>query len=239
MLNVIAIDDEPLALHQLVSYIERVPFLKLVAQCQSAIEAQHVLDREEIDAMFCDINMPDLNGLDFVRSMTHPPLVVFTTAYSEYAIEGFRVEAVDYLLKPFSQKEFAQTAERLRQRVDLLRRANSAPAPDASSDVICVRADRADVLVPLNTIRYIQGMGEYMRIFTNDRPRPIVTLLTMKSIEERLPKDRFLRVHRSSIVALASIREVARGNVVLSDGVVLSVGDNYRPALEAWLGQRG
>ena len=239
LLRVIAIDDEPLALRQIVAYISKVPFLQLVAQCQSAIEALHVLDNDEVDALFCDINMPDLNGLEFVRMLQPQPMVVFTTAYSEYAIEGFKVEAVDYLLKPFTLKEFSQTAERLRARQELLLRASQATNADDSSDVLFVRADRTDLAVPLSTLHYVQSMGEYLRIYTSDRPRPIVTLGTMRSMEERLPVDRFLRIHRSSIVALSHIREVARGSVMLTDGTELSVGDNYRARLDKWLAERG
>ena len=112
----LAIDDEPLALQQLVAYIKKVPFLELAAQCQSALEARKFLENDTVDAIFCDINMPDLNGMDFVKSLVVPPLVVFTTAYSEYAVEGFRVNAVDYLLKPFGLQEFQRAANRLKER---------------------------------------------------------------------------------------------------------------------------
>lgn len=239
LLRVIAIDDEPLALRQIVSYISKIPYLQLVAQCQSAIQALHVLDCDEVDVLFCDINMPDLNGLDFVRTLQQPPMLVFTTAYSEYAIEGFKVEAVDYLLKPFTFKEFSQTAERLRTRYELIQRAKQASIAEDSSDVLCIRADRMDLALPLSTIRYVQSMGEYLRVYTSDRPRPIVTLGTMRSLEECLPADRFLRIHRSSIVALSQIREVGRGHVTLIDGTELSVGENYRSGLNKWVAGRG
>ena len=242
MLRVLAIDDEPLALHQLASYIQRVPFLHLVAECQSAVEAQTFLRSDAIDALFCDINMPDLNGVDFARSLDAPdasaPLVVFTTANSEYAVEGFRVNAVDYLLKPFSFDEFQQSAERLLKRHELIRQAaastqlSSGTSPE---EMLFVRADRATQAIPLTSIRYVQGMSEYLRLYTTDRPRPITTLMTMKSLEERLPSDRFLRIHRSYIVALSEIRQVTRLRVVLSDGTELPVGENSRAALEAWL----
>ena len=233
-LHVIAVDDEPLALRQVASYINKVPFLHLVAQCQSAVEAFAVLEREEVDVLFCDINMPDLNGMDFVRSLTNPPLIVFTTAYSEYAIEGFKVEATDYLLKPFSFAEFSQTAERVRQRHELLQRAVSV-TPRGNDETIFVRVDRSDLAIPLSTIRYIQGMSEYLRIHTTDRPRPVITLLTMKAMEERLPADRFLRIHRSYIVAFSDIRQVTRSRVILSDGTEIPVGEMARPALDEWV----
>lgn len=239
MLRVLAIDDEPLALSQLVAYIKKIPFLQLVSPCQSAVEAMHVLERETVDALFCDINMPDLNGLEFVRSLQHPPLVVFSTAYSEYAIDGFKVEAVDYLLKPYSFREFSQAAERLRTRHELLQRVREMEVTTEPSDMLYVRADRTDIAVPLATVRYVQGMSEYLRIYTTNRPRPLVTLATMKSMEERLPADRFLRIHRSSIVALACIRAYSHGTVVLDDGTSLSVGALYRPALDAWVARRG
>lgn len=242
MLRVLAIDDEPLALRQLVSYIQRVPFLQLVAQCQSAIEAQAYVQRGGIDAIFCDINMPDLNGMNFARALdtqaATAPLVVFTTAYSEYAVEGFRVDAVDYLLKPFSFDEFQLSSERLLKRHELIQQAAAnthLAADNAPTDMLFVRADRATQAIPLSSIRYVQGMSEYLRFFTSDRPRPITTLLTMKSLEERLPADRFLRIHRSYIVALAEIRQVTRSRVILTDGTELPVGDNSRAALEAWL----
>ena len=116
MITCLAIDDEPLALQQLVAYISKVPFLELAAQCQSAMEARAFLEHDTVDAIFCDINMPDLNGMDFVKSLAAPPLVVFTTAYSEYAVEGFRVNAVDYLLKPFGLQDFQRAANRLKER---------------------------------------------------------------------------------------------------------------------------
>ena len=236
MLRVIAIDDEPLALRQLTAYIQRVPFLELVAQCQSAVEAQTTLRAETIDAIFCDINMPDLNGMDFVRDLERngqqKPLVIFTTAYSEYAVDGFRVDAVDYLLKPFSFNEFQQAAERLEQRYNLLH-PHTQKVQD--EEILFVRANRATHAVPLSSIRYIQGMSEYIRIFTSDRPHPITTLMTMKSLEERLPSDRFLRIHRSYFVALSELRQVKRASVVLRDETELPVGDNSRAALEAWL----
>lgn len=233
-IRTLAVDDEPLALRQLVAYIGRVPFLQLVGQCQSAIEASHVLEREDVDVLFCDINMPDLSGMDFVRSLTHPPIIVFTTAYSEYAVEGFKVEATDYLLKPFSFEEFSQTAQRVRQRHEMLQKV-AATAPTGAGETIFVRADRSSVAVALSSIRYIQGMGEYLRIFTTGRQKPIITLLTMKAMEERLPAERFLRVHRSYIVALDEIRKVARSRVELADGSEIPVGDMARAALDAWL----
>ena len=137
MIRVLAIDDEPLALRQLVSYIGKVPFMELAAQCQSALEARAFLESNSVDAIFCDINMPDLNGMDFVKSLTVSPLVVFTTAYSEYAVEGFRVNAVDYLLKPFGLQEFQRAANRIKERVE----ASRATPASTEEDVIFLKTD--------------------------------------------------------------------------------------------------
>ncbi len=242
MMRVLAIDDEPLALRQLVAYIGRVPRLTLVAACHSATEAREILEREAVDALFCDINMPDLNGLDFVRQLTPSPLVVFTTAYSEYAIDGFRVDAVDYLLKPYTFDEFAVSANRLCQRHELMQAAGRSTAGDASSDeaspVIFVRADHRSVAISTSDVLHIQAMGEYLRIFLSTQQRPIMTLMSMKRIEETLPQGMFIRIHRSHIVCLAAIAEVSKGRVRLTDGTELPVGDNYRGSLHAWLEQR-
>lgn len=248
MTRVIAVDDEPLALRQLATYISQVPELKLVAQCQSALEAAAVVAREEIDAVFCDINMPDLSGLDFVRSLSaqssdEAPLVVFTTAYSHYAIEGFEVAAVDYLLKPYSISDFRRATDRLllrlqqRRALQQTQQSTKQMAPE-STDVLYVRADHRTQAIAFTDIRYIQAMGEYLRIYVDSQPRPITSLLAMKRIESQLPTDRFMRIHRSHIINLNRIAHVARGRVTMADGTELPIGDNYRAAFEAWMLQR-
>ena len=259
MIRVIAIDDEPLALRQIVNYIHRVPQLTLVAECQSAVEAASVLHREEVDAIFCDINMPDLNGMEFVRLLqrsdvpaTSMPMVVFTTAYSEYAIEGFQVAAVDYLLKPFGFTDFRRAADRIIQRHEehtamktilsspatKTEKYSAAPSRSRVGDTLYVRADHRTHAIALHDIRYVQAMGEYLRIYVDSAPRPLMTLFSMKRMEEMLPPDRFMRIHRSYIISLDRIAQVARGRVVLSDDIELPIGDNYRAAFEEWLSAR-
>lgn len=246
MLKVVAIDDEPLALRQLVAYIERVPELTLVAQCQSAVEAAGVLGREPVDAIFCDINMPDLSGLDFVRSLLsggEAPLVVFTTAYSQYALEGFEVAAVDYLLKPFSMNDFQRAVNRLVERKQqqlALSEARSQQAAEGArgDDVIYVRADHRTHAVALRDIRYVQAMGEYLRVYADSHPRPLTTLLSMKRLGEQLPHDRFMRIHRSFIINLSRIAHFAKGRVTLNDETELPIGDSYRTAFEERLKKR-
>ena len=236
MIRCLAIDDEPLALQQLVAYISKVPFLELAAQCQSALEARAFLEHDTVDAIFCDINMPDLNGMDFVKSLAVPPLVVFTTAYSEYAVEGFRVNAVDYLLKPFGLQDFRRAANRLKERLE-----NNAPVVSSSAvgslpadDTLFLKTDSRIVKVSIPDIRYVEGMSEYLKIWIEGEAKPIITLLSMKKMEERLP-DYFMRIHRSYIVNLTKIQEVNKNRVIMDANTYLLIGDLYKEAFQAYL----
>ena len=233
MINVIAIDDEPLALQQLATYINKVPFLNLCAQCGSAAEAKEALERDRIDAMFCDINMPDLNGMDFVRNLAAPPIVVFTTAYSEYAVEGYKVDAVDYLLKPFSLDEFRRAANKVKRQYELLNAAPVEPKQEQvsdmsiDSDAIFLKTDHRVLRIQISDIRYIEGMSEYLKFHVDTQPRPVIALLSMKKIESRLP-DYFMRIHRSFIINLRKIVEVNKSRVLMGDNIYLPIGDLYR-----------
>ena len=244
MIRVLAIDDEPLALQQLVAYIRKIPFLELVAECQSALEAKELLNRESVDAVFCDINMPDLNGMDFVKSLSVPPLIVFTTAYSEYAVEGFKVDAVDYLLKPFGLDEFRRAANRLKDRLSP-KTVNSPLGPtgrfpqkelstvNSEDDTIFVKTDYRVVKLAVSDIRYIEGMSEYLKIYLEGQ-KPVITLLSMKKMEEYLPPH-FMRIHRSYIINLKKIQEVNKNRVILDADTYLPIGDNYREAFNNYL----
>ncbi|MBR0260132.1 MAG: response regulator transcription factor [Prevotella sp.] len=240
MIRVLAIDDEPLALQQIVAYINKVPFLELAAQCQSALEARKFLENDTVDAIFCDINMPDLNGMDFVKSLAVPPLVVFTTAYSEYAVEGFRVNAVDYLLKPFGLQDFQRAANRIRDRLDNAPRvvgssvADTPASPADTPDVLFLKTDYRIVKVNISDIRYIEGMSEYLKVWLDTDAKPIITLLSMKKMEERLPAN-FMRIHRSYIVNLNKIEEVNKNRVILDKDTYLPIGDLYKEAFQAYL----
>lgn len=233
MIKVLAIDDEPPALQQLAAYIKKVPFLELVGECQSAFEAKELLNQETVDAVFCDINMPDLNGMDFMKSLAAPPLVVFTTAYSEYAVEGFKVNAVDYLLKPFGLDDFRRAANRLQERL-----ANSSETvPNESDDTIFIKTDYKVVKLAISDIRYVEGMSEYLKIHLTSQPKPVVTLLSMKKMEEYLPSY-FMRIHRSYIINLKMIREVNKNRVIMDSDTYLPIGDNYKEAFNDYLSQK-
>ncbi|MBR3089087.1 MAG: response regulator transcription factor [Prevotella sp.] len=233
----LAIDDEPLALQQLVAYIKKVPFLELQAQCQSAMEARAFLENDTVDAIFCDINMPDLNGMDFVKSLASPPLIIFTTAYSEYAVEGFRVNAVDYLLKPFGLQEFQRAANRLRERLEVQRERfegqKEATEGQEGQDIF-LKTDYRIVKVSIPDIRYVEAMSEYLKVWVEGMPKPIITLLSMKKMEERLP-DGFMRIHRSYIINLSKIQEVNKNRVIMDAQTFLPIGDMYKDAFQAYL----
>ena len=235
MIRVLAIDDEPLALQQLTAYIQKIPFLSLEGQCQSAIEAKEILNRENIDAIFCDINMPDLNGMEFVKSLASPPLIVFTTAYSEYAVEGFQVNAVDYLLKPFGLDDFKRAANRLQERLSATAApVTVTPADKDDDDTIFVKTDYRVVKVAISDIRYIEGMSEYLKLHLKSDPKPLITLLSMKKIEEFLPAY-FMRIHRSYIINLKEIQEVNKNRVIMDADTYLPIGDNYKEAFNDYL----
>lgn len=239
MISCLAIDDEPLALQQLVAYINKVPYLELAAQCQSALEAREFLEHDVVDAIFCDINMPDLNGMDFVKSLAAPPLIVFTTAYSEYAVEGFRVNAVDYLLKPFGLQDFQRAAQRLKDRMEHVsspEEVSSQPAlrDGQEDDILFLKTDSRILKVSISDIRYVEAMSEYLKVWLVSQPKPIITLLSMKKMEERLPET-FMRIHRSYIINLSRIQEVNKNRVILGPDINLPIGDLYKEAFQTYL----
>ncbi len=239
MIRCMAIDDEPLALKQLVAYISKVPFLQLAAQCQSALEAREFLEHDMVDAIFCDINMPDLNGMDFIKSLAMPPLIVFTTAYSEYAVEGFRVNAVDYLLKPFGLQDFQRAANRLKERFESSSSTVSSPAADSlpADDTLFLKTDYRIVKVSIPDIRYVEAMSEYLKVWIVGETKPLVTLLSMKKMEEHLP-DYFMRIHRSYIVNLNKIQEVNKNRIIMDKDTYLPIGDLYKDSFQTFLDKR-
>lgn len=244
MIRCLAIDDEPLALRQIKSYIERVADLELVELCSSAVIAQEVLQREKIDLMFVDINMPDLNGVDFVRELSSPPMVIFTTAYTEYAIEGFRLDAVDYLLKPFSFDEFSRAVSKAKSLFELnkLREKHSLTessvvdngSSNEATDCISIKADYKVTMVRYADIIYIESVGEYVRLHLNNASA-ITTLFRLKNMESALPSDKFMRVHRSYIVNLGHVTEYSRSRVMLDNGEYVPVSVNYRDAFREYI----
>ncbi len=226
-LKCIAVDDEPLALLQLSKYIERTPGVEVVDTCYDATEALAALERHsDIDLMFLDINMPDMSGIELARRLPpSQPLVIFTTAYSEYAIEGFKVEAVDYLTKPFSYDEFTASVERARRRLERGNRADEA---------IYVKESGVTRRIMLGDICMIKSLAEYVQIYLASSPRPVTTLMSLRSLEETLPVDRFMRIHRSYIINLDAVEGVGHNKVKIASEE-LPVGESYRARLREYI----
>lgn len=232
MARVIIVDDEPLALDVMETYIDKLPSLELVARCENAIQAFDVLSREEVDIMFLDIQMPQLTGIDFLKSLSNPPLVIFTTAYPNYAIEGYELNVIDYLLKPISFERFMKAVNKALSQLELQNdTATAVPAATESSegaDFIFVKADKKLIKVNYDDILYVEGLKDYVIIkMATSR---VITLQTMKSLESKLPSGIFKRIHRSYIVNLDKIKAVV-GNMVEVDKKHLPIGKNYRDQL--------
>lgn len=232
MIRCIAIDDEPLALKQILGYIRKTPFLDLKAGFDSAIKAVSFLQGNEIDLMFVDINMPDLNGLDFVKSQLNPPKVIFTTAYSEYAIEGFRVNALDYLLKPIDYDIFLRSVSKALEWFNL--QDKKLTRIESNDKFLFIKSEYKVLRINLSDIKYIEGMREYVRIHIVNQ-KPIMTIVSMKKIEEYLPVDKFMRVHRSYIVSLEKITTIDRNRIVFDNNVYIPVSEQYNQKFQEYL----
>lgn len=233
-LDCIIVDDEPLALDLLESYVRRTPFLRLVSRCDNAVEVLSVLERESVDVAFLDIQMPELNGLELSRLIGHKTKIIFTTAFEQYAIEGFRADAVDYLLKPFNYAEFLRAATKAQHLVELERdRADNASVPSS----IFVKSDYKLVQIELNHILYIEGLKDYIRIQTDTPQGGVLTLMNMKAIEEYLPADTFIRVHRSYIVNINKIAVIERNRIVFGK-LYIPISDSYKERFMEILARR-
>ncbi len=236
MINVIIVDDEPLAQDVLETYIQKVPELQLVEKCSNALQANEALQKHQVDLMFLDIQMPQLTGIDFLKTLASPPMVIFTTAYSDFAVEGFELNALDYLLKPISLERFMKAVNKAMDQLQLQRDAadTQAAAPAGEErEFFFVKADKKLVKVRFDDIIYIEGLKDYVIIRMDDSR--VITLQTMKSLEEKLPDDIFQRIHRSYIVNVQKI-EALMGNMVevMEKGKVkhLPIGKNYRDELQ-------
>lgn len=240
-LSCIVIDDEPLAVRQMESYIARIPFLTHLKSFDNAVDARQWLsEANSVDVIFVDINMPELTGVDFVRGLENHHLVIFTTAYSEYAVEGFKLDAIDYLLKPFNFATFERAANKAHSVAELLALRNEAnaeqniPISEQSADRECIsiRADHKTTLVRYSNIIYLESAGEYIRLHLADGTK-LVTLFRMKNMETELPAERFIRVHRSFIVNTEHITGYTKGRVFLTGEEYVPIGDNYKETFTA------
>lgn len=239
-LNCIIIDDEPLALDLLESYVAKTPFLNLVGRYSSAVAAMKEIRNKKVDLLFLDIQMPELDGLEFAKMVSEETRIVFTTAFSQYAVDGYRVNALDYLLKPFGYKDFLEAADKALEWFRLKNaQITPVPAPSAlnTDDCIYVKSDYKLLQIQLSDILYIEGLKDYVKIYTESQPRPILSLCSMKTMEERLPANRFLRVHRSFIVCKQKVRVIDRGRIVFGQ-VFIPISESYKADWLAFLNER-
>ena len=232
-LNCIAVDDEPPALAMVCHYIEQTPFLHLVGRYASAVEALKAIHEQSVDVMFLDIQMPDLSGIELARVLDRGrspsgPRIIFTTAYDQFAIEGYRVDALDYLLKPFNYEEFLRAASKAQAYAERSNAPASAPAQaEPEEEYFFLKAEYQLVRVAFRDIRYIQGLKDYVKVYLVSSAKPLLSLMNMKALEEKLPTRRFMRIHRSYIISLEHIHAVTRTSVQIGDEVI-PVSNQYK-----------
>lgn len=233
MIRCIAVDDEPIALDKLVNYISRIPYLDLVASCEDASEAMKIVSTQKVDVMFIDINMPDVNGLDFVRALSAPPMVVFVTAYSDYAVDSYKVRAVDYLLKPYGFEDFQNTAANVyRQRELLTAQKDSVPCT-TEPGVLYFKVDYRYVRVNVDDITHVEGMSEYLKVYQTSGD-PFLTHMTFRQLLDSLP-EYFLQAHRSYVVNMKYVREIERSVITMSDGTHISISEGNKDSFMQYL----
>ena len=234
-LTCMIIDDEPLAVRLLVSYVERTPDLQLLASFTDSIRAINAVKEQKPDLLFLDIQMPNIDGMELAHSLPEQTRVVFTTAFKEYAFESYEVNALDFLLKPVRYNKFLGSIEKARKQFDIQQ---TAVQPKQQPNTVFIRVDGEWRNIPVDQITYVNGMKDYVLFFLDNEPKPLVTHLTMKAVEDMLPKDKFLRIHRSYIIAVDKIRKVDRNDCVYIGKDIIHVPDGYQQAFRNFLETR-
>ncbi|QRM91030.1 response regulator [Lacinutrix sp. WUR7] len=222
----IIVDDEPMALNLVESYVEKTPFLELKQKCSSAIEALEFIKKEPVDLLFLDIQMPDLTGLEFSKMLPKETRVIFTTAFDQYALEGFKVEALDYLLKPFDYAEFLAAANKANSWFSLVKGKQQNMVSE-EKEFLFVKSEYKQLRIKLADVLYFEGLKDYIKIWLKDNPKPILTLMSLKALEEELPETQFMRVHRSFIVSLKNIDVIERSQIIINDQRI-TVSEQYK-----------
>lgn len=231
-LKTIAIDDEPLALQLVKGYIQKTPFLDCIETFESALEALQFIKNEQVDLVFLDIQMPDLTGMEFTKSLIDGPKVIFTTAYKQYAIESYKLDAIDYLLKPFGYDDFLRASQKALKLVELERNASS--MVDLKNEFIFIKSEYKIRRVKLDKILFIEGLKDYVKIFVEHESRPIFSLNSLKKLEEKLPENRFMRVHRSFIVNLDKIETIDRSRIIMGN-TAISISAQYKDKFQEYM----
>ena len=237
-LECIAVDDEPLALGLVCAFIEKTPFLSLAGRYSSAVEALQAINTKQIDVIFLDIQMPDLTGIELARILekagTRAPRIIFTTAFNQYALDGFRVDAIDYLLKPFNYEEFLRAATKAQAYAELLQKASAAASPEIKDEYLFLKVEYQLVRIAYDDILYMEGLKDYVKVHLKSDPKPILSLTSLKALEEKLPSVKFMRVHRSFIVNLDKIGAVTR-NTIQIGATTIPVSDQYKDLFNQFL----
>ncbi len=228
----IAIDDEPLALEVIKKYVSDTPLVRLTDTFTDAIQALTFLKTHTVDLILLDIHMPDISGLQFLQSLQQRPMVIFTTAYAEYAVKGFELEAVDYLVKPIKFERFVKSLEKARKLMAM----HTAMDVSPEDGFLVVKSGYSLARINFSNIRYIEGLDDYIRIHFLDEQKPILSLMSLKSVMEKLPEGRFMRVHRSFIVSLKNVKSVRKKYIFL-ENVKIPIGDTYHEAVHSWLSE--
>lgn len=235
IIKCVIVDDEPLALDLLERYITKTPFLELQARCSSAVEATEVLQENSADLLFLDIQMPDFTGMEFSKTLKPEMRIIFTTAYNEYALEGYRVNALDYLLKPFDYDEFLEAALKAKEWYELK---NLSFGERPEKDFIFVRSEYKMVKINLDEVLYFEGLKDYVKIWlVNNNQRFIMTIMSLKLLENELPSSKFMRVHRSYIVALDKIDAIERSQVLIH-GTRITIAGRYKDKFQEFIGRK-
>ncbi|MEP6747293.1 MAG: LytTR family DNA-binding domain-containing protein [Bacteroidota bacterium] len=237
MIQCIAIDDEPLALELLADNISKVPYLELVASCDNAMEAMKILQQQPVDLIFLDIQMPGLTGLQFIQTLKEKPMFILVTAYEKYALEGFNLDVIDYLVKPVSLERFIKACNKANELYQLKTKPRLIN-PENNQEFFFVNVDYSLLKVIFDDISYIEGLKDYIRIHLKSTSKAIITRMSMKSLEDQLPASQFIRIHKSYIVSLKHITAV-RKNSLFIDTLELPVSDNYRDAIATVTGRQG
>ncbi len=232
MISAVAIDDEPLALQLIEGYIKKTTGLKLAAKFDNPLDAADFLRNNSADIIFVDIQMPDLTGIEFTRLLEKGPKVIFTTAYGKYALEGYKLEVVDYLLKPFSYEEFLTAVNKAVRLINLEKKAPE--KIDTNDEFLFLKSDYKIRRINFNDIIYIEGLKDYVKIYTQNNPKPVLTLSTLKLLETKLPSERFMRVHRSFIVNLKKIETIERSRIVFGK-TYIPVSEQYKDKFQEFL----
>ncbi|GLB50470.1 LytR/AlgR family response regulator transcription factor [Neptunitalea lumnitzerae] len=235
-ISCVVVDDEPMALNLVESYVEKTPFLLLKKKCSSAIEAMEYLSEEKVDLLFLDIQMPDLTGIAFSKMVPKHTRVIFTTAFDQYAIEGFKVDALDYLLKPFDYAEFLGAANKAKEWFSLVRKNKKEKQPNVVSgkEFLFVKSEYKQLRIKLEEVLYFEGLKDYIKIWLKGTSKPVLTLMSLKSLEEELPETDFMRVHRSFIVSLKNIDVIERSQIIINNQRI-TVSEQYKPKFLAFI----